>query len=79
MILSRLKTKITALKDTTSEGKVEAIPSFPVDTIIPFVLLYYGASFADSYEKTEKFVELAFSFNRMKLLTPKQEKLLKPI
>ena len=79
LILSRLKSQITSIKDTASEGKVEALPSFPVDTIIPFVVVYYGASFADSFERAEKFIELGFSFNRMKLLTPKQEKLLKPI
>jgi hypothetical protein len=79
LILSRLKSTVTSIKDTASEGKVEMLGEFPVDTVIPFVLLYYGASFADSYDVTEKFVELAFSFNRMKLLTPKQEELLKHI
>ena len=79
LILRRLKAKVTAIKDTASAGKVESLGEFPVDTIIPFVVLYYAASFADSYDISEKFVELAFSFNRMKLLTPKQEKLLKPI
>jgi hypothetical protein len=79
LLLSRLKSKVTSIKDLASAGKVEMLGEFPVDTIIPFVLLYYGASFADSYDISEKFVELAFSFNRMKLLTPKQEELLKQI
>jgi len=46
---------------------------------MPFVVMYYGASFSDTYEVTEKFIELTFSFKRMQLLTEKQEKLLKPI
>ena len=79
MILSRLDTHVKAIKETASEGKVEHFGAFPVDTVIPFVVLYYGASFAESYEVTDKFVEFAFSFDKMKLLTPKQEKLLKPI
>jgi hypothetical protein len=41
--------------------------------------LYYGAAFADSYTKTDKFIELSFSFKRMQLLSEKQEKLLKAI
>lgn len=47
--------------------------------MLPFVGLYFGASFADSYELTEKFIELEFSFNRLKMLTDKQLSLLKPI
>jgi hypothetical protein len=41
--------------------------------------LYFGASFSDKYNVSDKFIEMAFSFNRLKLLTEKQEALLKPI
>ena len=67
------------MKETALQGKVDAFPAFPVDTVLPFVGLYFGASFADKYEVTDKFIEMAFSFNRLKLLTEKQEALLKPI
>ena len=47
--------------------------------MIPFVALYFGTSFADQYTLSDKFVQLDFSFDRAKLLTEKQEALLKPI
>jgi len=59
------------MKATALEGKVDAFPAFPVDTVLPYVALYYGASFADKYQVTDKFIEMAFSFNRLKLLTEK--------
>jgi hypothetical protein len=68
-ILSRLETKITDTKKTASKGQVDSFPAFPLDSVLPFVALYYGASFADTYEVTEKFIELSFSFKRMQLLT----------
>jgi hypothetical protein len=43
LLLSRLSSEVTSIKDTASAGKVEAFGQFPVDTIIPFVVLYYGA------------------------------------
>lgn len=79
VIVNRLKSEVTGLKDIASLGKLESFAAFPVDTVIPFVALYFGTSFADQYTLSEKFVELAFSFDRMKLLTEKQEALLKPI
>lgn len=77
--MSRLESKVTETKNIGSTGKVESFGAFPLDAVIPFVALYYGASFADSYDVSEKFIELSFSFKRMQLLTEKQEKLLKPI
>jgi hypothetical protein len=71
--------KVEEIKTTMQDGKVEGLPNFPVDTIIPYVVIFYAVQAADSFEKTDKFLEFGFSFNRMKLLTPKQEKLLKPI
>lgn len=79
LLLSRLGSRISEVKNIAAQGKVDAFPAFPVDTVLPFVVLYYGASFADKYEVTDKFIEMAFSFNRLKLLTEEQAKLLKPI
>ena len=64
LLLSRLQSRVTDLKDTASKGQVESFGAFPLDAVIPFVALYYGASFADSYDLTEKFIELSFSFKR---------------
>ena len=67
------------MKDTAQNGKVDAFPSFPIDTVLPFVALYYFASFADTYDVTEKFVEISYNFSRLKMLTETQQALLKPI
>ena len=71
-IHTRLVKKVTAIKTVMQEGKVEGLPNFPVDTIIPYVVIFYAVQAADSFEKTDKFIEFGFSFNRMKLLTEKQ-------
>lgn len=71
LLLSRLESRITDTKNIASKGQVDSFPAFPLDTVLPFVALYYGASFADTYEVTEKFIELSFSFKRMQLLTEK--------
>lgn len=71
IILTRLKNRVTDFKTTASSGKVDSFKAFPLDAVLPFVALYYGASFADTYEITEKFIELSFSFKRMQLLTEK--------
>ena len=78
-IHNRLVKKVTSIKSVMQEGKVEGLPNFPVDTIIPYVVIFYAVQAADSFEKTDKFIEFGFSFNRMKLLTDKQLTLLKPI
>lgn len=79
LLLGRLRSRVENFKNIASKGQVDSFGAFPLDAVIPFVALYYGASFADTYEVTEKFIELTFSFKRMQLLTEKQEKLLKPI
>jgi hypothetical protein len=71
LLLARLQSRVRDLKDTASKGQVESFGSFPLDAVIPYVAVYYGASFADTYEVTEKFLEFTFSFKRMQLLTEK--------
>ena len=71
LILNRIVDRVTDRKDTASKGNVGNFKAFPLDTVLPFVALYYGASFADTYDVTEKFIELSFSFKRMQMLTEK--------
>lgn len=78
-LLHRMFVEVSYIKDQTQNGQVEKLPNFPIDTMLPFVTLYYATQFCDTWEHPNKFIELGFSPLRMKLLTEKQQKLLKPI
>lgn len=50
-----------------------------MDTMLPFVGLFYATQFADKVKFFENNIQLDFSFDRFALLKPRQSKLLKAI
>jgi hypothetical protein len=50
-----------------------------MDLAVPFVFMFYATQFAQKVEFKDKYVELHFSLEHLKLLKKKQNKLLKPI
>jgi hypothetical protein len=50
-----------------------------MDTMVPFVFMYYAIQFSESAKFGTDFIEMGFSFDHLHLLKPKQQKLLKQI
>ena len=50
-----------------------------MDTMVPFVGMYYAVQFAETYKFDKDFIEMGFSYDHLKLLKPKQAKLLKSV
>jgi hypothetical protein len=50
-----------------------------MDTVIPLAAIYYATHFSEIFEVDDKFVTLGFSLDHFKLLTEKQNKMLKAI
>lgn len=81
IILLNLEMEVNSIKAQTQEGKMENIQGFPVDTVVPFVALFYIVQMAETFEVTDdsKFIELGGSLQKFGVLSDKQKKLLKPI
>lgn len=56
-----------------------SVHNFPMDTVIPMAAIFYMSHFAEVFETDDKFVTMGYSFDHLKLLTPKQSKMLKKI
>ena len=50
-----------------------------MDTMVPFVFMFYATQFSENVKFEGKFIELGFSFDKLNMLLPKQKKLLKAI
>lgn len=50
-----------------------------MDTVVPFVFMYYTIQFSEIAKFDSEFIEMGFSFDHLHLLKPKQQKLLKAI
>lgn len=57
----------------------EQLERFPMDVVVPFVLVVYGTQFAEKVEFSEKFIEFGFSLSHFNMLSDKHKKLLKNI
>ena len=61
------------------DGDLQAVENFPMDTVIPMAALFYSSHFSEIFEVDDKFVTLGFSLNHFKMLTEKQNKMLKAV
>jgi len=61
------------------DGDLQAVENFPMDTVIPMAALYYLTHFSEIFEVDDKFVTLGYSLNHFKMLTEKQNKMLKAV
>jgi hypothetical protein len=50
-----------------------------MDTVVPFVGMFYAVQFAESVEISEKFMGMGISLKHFEMLSEKQNNLLKPI
>ena len=55
------------------------IKNFPMDLAVPFVFMFYATQFAQDIKFEEKYIEMHFSLEHIKMMKKKQTKLLKPI
>lgn len=60
-------------------GQFQYIDKFPMDSVIPVACLYYVVHFVEVYEVSDDFIAMGFSLNHFKMLTPKQQNMLKAI
>ena len=78
-LIKLLTDKVESIKDKCLAGKDEIVPEFPMDTVVPFVGLFYAVQFAEKVEMTDNFIEMGASLKHFEMLTDKQNNLLKPI
>lgn len=78
-LLKLLSDKIDDVKAKCLAGKEEIVPEFPMDTVVPFVALFYGVQFAETVSFDNGFAALGSSLKHFEMLTEKQNNLLKAI
>lgn len=78
-LLKLLTDKMDELKAKCLAGKEEIVPEFPMDTVVPFVGLYYGVQFAETASFDNGYAALGTSLKHFEMLTEKQNNLLKGI
>lgn len=78
-LVELLADKVERVKDQCIQGKDEIVPEFPMDTVVPFVGIFYAAQFAEKIEIRENFMEMGISLKHFEMLSDKQNKLLKAI
>lgn len=84
---AEIKTAVSAHMDTfkakfekgDKKGEMAYIENFPMDTVIPMACIYYITHFSEIFEVDDNFVALGFSLMHFKMLTEKQNKMLKAI
>lgn len=76
--IDNFKTKFE--KGGKKDGSMIYIENFPMDTVIPMAALYYVVQFSETFEiQEDKYITLGFDLNHYKMLTEKQNNMLKPI
>lgn len=78
-LVKLLKEKIDEVKAKCLAGKEEIVPEFPMDTVVPFVAMFYGVQFAETASFDNGFAALGSSLKHFEMLTEKQNNLLKAI
>ena len=76
-VLKEVKAAVDNLADRLKGGK--DIENFPVDVIAPVFGITMATQFCESLDFKDKFLDFEFSLDKLKLLSPKSLKLLKPI
>jgi len=70
-LIKSLSEKVEEVKDQCVAGKEDIIPNFPMDTIVPFIGMFYAAQFAEKIEMKDNFVEMGASLKHLDMLTDK--------
>jgi len=78
-LVKLLTDKMDEVKGKCLAGKEEIVPEFPMDTVVPFVGLYYGIQFAQTASFDDGYAQLGTSLKHFEMLTEKQNNLLKAI
>ena len=74
-----LKSNFVRIKSEIQDAKKELMLDFPMDLAVPFVFMFYATQFSQAIHFDDKFIQLDFSLQHLKLLKPKQLRLLKDI
>lgn len=77
--MNDFKQKFEKAQSKSKDGLNTYVKDFPMDTVIPMACIYYVVHFAEVYHVNEKFVEMGFSLQHWKMLTDKQNNMLKKI
>ena len=78
-LLGLFTKRCQSFKKEAQSANKDVVKMFPMDTMVPFVFMFYATQFSESVKFGEKYVELGFSFDKLNMLLPKQKKLLKAI
>jgi len=68
-LLDIVSAEINAAKTQIQEAKEENMIDFPMDTAVPFVMIFYATQFAESLTIGEKFMDFGFSMTHFNLLS----------
>lgn len=78
-LLEKLKKTVVAYKAEVQGAGKHIVAEFPVDTLAPFVVLFYAVQVAEKVEFTDKYLEMGFSLEHLRMILPRHAKLLKSI
>jgi len=78
-LATKFSNKLKHMKSEIQAAKEDKIPHFPMDIAVPYVFIFYATQFAEKLKVENNYIEFGFSATHLGLLTPKQQKLLKPI
>ena len=59
------------MKSEVQAAREDKIPQFPMDIVIPYVMIFYATQFAEKVNFSDKFIDFGFSATHLGLLTPK--------
>ena len=63
--------RCNSFKTEIQSANKDVVKSFPMDTMVPFVFMFYATQFAESVKFGTKFVQMDFSFDKLNMLLPK--------
>lgn len=78
-LVNKFTSRVHGYKAEVQKAGKDVVADFPMDTMVPFVFMYYAIQFSETYKFDNDFIEMGFSYDHLKLLKPKQAKLLKNI
>lgn len=78
-LVTALKTNLLKIKADIQDAKKDVIKSFPMDTAVPFVFLFYATQFSKELKFDNKMLEAHLSLEHLNFLKKSQVKQLKQI
>jgi len=70
-LVKKFTDRVISYKSEIQLAGKDVVKDFPMDTMVPFVFMYYAIQFSETYKFDQEFIEMGFSFDHLHLLKPK--------